>query len=137
MFKQCLRAMGWDSLATEYHAKLDAVEMAGDAAKKAELTTDQVTSIRACVTKVIDKALDTRDAFAVRSAIAMGLMWGTTTDWHPQRRDMVSYRFKNASSDPTTQNLFDPTTKQLRIVTANKVKLKEAVVIDLPVGLVR
>eukprot|EP01045_Picozoa_sp_COSAG04_P016472 COSAG04_NODE_1378_length_7010_cov_3.077268_2_plen_382_part_00 len=131
MFKQCLRAMGWDSLATEYHAKLEAVEMAGDAPKKAELTPDQVTSIRACVTTAIDDALKTSEESAVQAAIAMGLMWGETEAWRPQRRDMVSYRFKRASSDDSKQNLFDPSTKQLRIVTATKVKMKEAVVIDV------
>ena len=44
---------------------------------------------------------------------------------------MVSYRFERASSDDSKQNLFDPSTKQLRIVAATKVKMKEAVVIDV------
>eukprot|EP01045_Picozoa_sp_COSAG04_P010586 COSAG04_NODE_651_length_11559_cov_6.052880_7_plen_387_part_00 len=134
MFLQCLRAMQHDELAEQYHRRFDELRPVREqhaAQPKTVLTDQQAAEIRKAVAQAADDALELGDEATQQAALAMLLLWGTSSDWQPQRRDCLTYRFLSPTSDASKENLYNPADGTLTVVSANKVKLRQPVVLDV------
>ena len=95
----------------------------------AKLSEDDVKRIREATSAAADNALQTTED--TQAALAMLLIWGTTTNWQPQRRDCLTYVYLEPETDVTVANYYDSRTSRLTINSANKVSLRQPVEIDV------
>ena len=134
LFMQTLRLLRLDDLSTVYYERFRTLSEEKSKDKKSSktlLSEEEVESIREAVEQAADDALQTMDEATVQSALAMLFIWGTSSDWQPQRRDCLTYVFLGPQTNVTTANYYDSCTSRLTINKANKVSLRQPVEIDV------